>query len=149
MNCLLMLTKVISHSLLTESVHFTTPIKGAEQLYRQTIPEKTQEERVIAGVPLSVLLLYWTSPSFYSLVSVAASQFPLQFILTHAGVPLAVQVRLTSQMHHGIEQQSHRRLTSCQDGEKEPRGWTWADNTQHWTGVCFFQKDASDRHLFT
>lgn len=45
MNCLLMLTKVISHSLLTESVHFTTPIKGAEQLYRQTIPEKTLQVR--------------------------------------------------------------------------------------------------------
>lgn len=47
-----------------------------------------------------------------SIVFITVSQFLLHFILTHTGISLAVQVRLTSQVHNGIKQQSHRRLTS-------------------------------------
>lgn len=39
------------------------------------------------------------------------SELFLLFIIANAGLSLAVQVRFTAHVHHGIEQQLHRRLT--------------------------------------
>lgn len=35
--------------------------------------------------------------------------------MTHTRLSLAVQVRFASQMHDGVKQQSHRRLTGCNE----------------------------------
>ena len=46
----------------------------------------------------------------YCLDAVGTLELPLHFILTHARLSLAVQVRFASQVHRSIKQQSHRRL---------------------------------------
>lgn len=53
----------------------------------------------------------WKSSQLRCPDAAGTLQLPPRFILAHTRLPLAVQERFASQVHHRVKQQSHRRLT--------------------------------------